>query len=63
MSNVIKLSAFKGVRTPKARPSENVAPFEPRVMGRRRAGQNMHTFVFRSYTLIVQNCLPQPKAS
>ena len=45
MSNVIKLSAFKGVRTPKARPSENVAPFEPRVMGRRRAGQNMHTFV------------------
>jgi hypothetical protein len=56
MSNIIELSAFKGSRSPKrVFPSENVESFEPRVTGRRRGGQNMHTFVFRSYNLIVQS--------
>jgi len=55
MSNVIELSAFTGARSPKS--SENSALLEPRAMGRpyRRSGRNMHTFVFRSYSLIVQS--------
>jgi hypothetical protein len=56
MSNIIELSAFNGARSPKRElPSENDAPFEPRVSGRQRHGRNMHTFVFRSYNLIVQS--------
>jgi len=56
MSNIIELSAFKGARSPKrVLPSENVALIEPRVTGRRRSGRSMHTFVFRSYNLIVQS--------
>jgi cell division FtsZ-interacting protein ZapD len=54
MSNIIELSALRAARVQKCvLPSENVAPFEPRVTGRRRAA--MHTFVFRSYNLIVQS--------
>jgi len=56
MSNIIELSALRAARTSKrVLPSENVAPFEPRVTGRRRAGRSMHTFVFRSYNLIMQS--------
>lgn len=53
MSNVIELSAFKGARS-----SENGALIEPHVTGRpyrRAGGRNMHTFVFRSYNLIVES--------
>ena len=48
------LSAFKGALSPKA--SENDELLEPRVMGRRyrRSGRSKHTFVFRSYALIVE---------
>ncbi|SIO56298.1 hypothetical protein SAMN05443247_08247 [Bradyrhizobium erythrophlei] len=56
MSNVIELSALRAARIPKSvLPSEKLAPFEPRVTGRRRNGRSMHTFVFRSYNLIVQS--------
>ena len=52
MSNIIELSAFKGVRSPRrVLASENVEPFEPRVTGRRQARR----MVFRSYNLIVQS--------
>jgi hypothetical protein len=49
------LSAFKGALSPKA--SENDELLEPRVMGRRyrRSGRSKHTFVFRSYALIVES--------
>ena len=48
------LYAFKGALSPKA--SENDELLEPRVMGRRyrRSERNMHNFVFRSYSLIVE---------
>ena len=56
MSNIIDLSAFKGVRSPKrVLHSENDELIEPRVKVRRRSGRSMHTFVFRSYTLIVES--------
>ncbi len=58
MSNVIELSTFKGARSPKrVLPSENVKLYEPRATGRpyRRSERNMHTFVFRSYDLIVES--------
>jgi hypothetical protein len=56
MSNVIELSAFNGARSPKrVLASENVEPYEPRETGRRRAARSMHTFVFRSYNLIMQS--------
>jgi hypothetical protein len=52
MNNVIELSAFQGARSPnRVLAPENVAPFEPRVKGRRAARR----MVFRSYTLIVQS--------
>ena len=49
------LSAFKGALSPKA--SENDELLEPRVIGRRyrRSGRSKHTFVFRSYALIVES--------
>jgi len=55
MSNVINLSAFKGAQYPKS--SENGALIEPRATGGpcRRGGRNMHTFVFRRYSLIVES--------
>jgi hypothetical protein len=56
MSNIIDQSAFKGVRSPKrVLHSENDEIIEPRVKVRRRSGRSMHTFVFRSYTLIVES--------
>jgi hypothetical protein len=52
MSNIIELSALRAARTSKrVLPSENGAPFQPRVKVRRRARR----MVFRSYTLIVQS--------
>jgi DNA-binding transcriptional MerR regulator len=56
MSNIIELSAFTGARSAKrVLPSENDTLIEPRVKGRQRGGHNMHTFVFRSYNLIVKS--------
>ncbi len=58
MSNVVELSAFKGARSPKrVLHSENDELIEPSRHGRpyRRGGRNMHTFVFRSYDLIVES--------
>lgn len=56
MSNVIELSAFKGARSPKlGLHCENGERIEASAMGRpyRRSGRNMHSFVFRNYSLIV----------
>jgi DNA-binding transcriptional MerR regulator len=58
MSNIIELSAFKGPRSPRSvLHSENDECIEPSATGRpyRRSGRNMHTFVFRSYNMIVQS--------
>ena len=54
MSNIIDLSAFKGARSPTV--SNNGEQIETSAWGRRyrRSGRNMHTFVFRSYSLIVE---------
>jgi hypothetical protein len=55
MSNIIELSAFKGSRSPKrVLHSEDDEPYEPRETGRWRAARSMYTFVFRSYSLIVE---------
>src|SRR5438552_15535431 len=58
MSNVIELSALRAARIPKRDlRSENDELMDPRGAGRpcRRGGRNMHSFVFRSYNLILQS--------
>jgi hypothetical protein len=51
MSNVFTFPVAGSRRAPEAEPPE----LEPRADGRRRSSRSMHTFVFRSYDLIVQS--------